>query len=94
MAGRSAESFQKAVENIMAQPALGMESSSKGELVFMGLDLMDLRSIKPAVDSFLEREDTLHSVWYNAGVMIPPKGSKTMQVNLTDDFHSWQCMSG
>ena len=46
----------------------------------MQLDLTDLRTIKPAVDEFLLKEDTLHSVWYNAGVMTPPKGSKTVQV--------------
>lgn len=84
VAGRSVESFDKAVQDIRTTPALntGTAGPSKGELAFMRLDLSDLRTIKPAVDAFLAKEDTLSVVWYNAAVMVPPKGSRTEQVRL------------
>ena len=80
MAGRSEESHLKAVEDIKAHPALDTEGPYRGELVFMRLDLSDLTTIKPAVDRFLSREQVLYSVWYNAGVMFPPKETLTAQV--------------
>ncbi|KAI9824294.1 MAG: hypothetical protein M1826_007391 [Phylliscum demangeonii] len=81
IAGRSEASFDKAVQNIKAHAALGTPTTgpNPGALLYLALDLTDLRTIKPAVESFLAREDTLHSVWYNAGVMMPPKGSPTVQ---------------
>ncbi len=87
-AGRSLPNFEKAAENIKSTPALGMSGPTTGELAFMSLDLTDLRTIKPAVEEFLKKEDTLHSVWYNAGVMLPPGGSTTVQVCLSSAAHS------
>ena len=80
IAGRSQASFDQAVENINKTPALGSSGTSKGALAFFHMDLSDLTTIKPAVDELLKKEVTLWSVWYNAGVMVPPKGSKTQQV--------------
>lgn len=70
------------MHDVQTTPALGTGKGgpSKGELAFMQLDLSDLSTIKPAVDAFFQKEDTLSVVWYNAGVMLPPKGSKTVQV--------------
>ena len=53
--------------------------SSKGELIFLSLQLHDLTTIKATAQAFLERESRLDVVWNNAGVMIPPQGSKTAQ---------------
>jgi retinol dehydrogenase 12 len=52
---------------------------SKGRLEVVVLDLSDLTTIKPAVESFLSRENKLHVLFNNAGVMIPPEGQKTAQ---------------
>jgi NAD(P)-dependent dehydrogenase (short-subunit alcohol dehydrogenase family) len=52
---------------------------SKGELVFLTLDLADLSTIKRSADEFLSRETRLDVLWLNAGVMIPPAGWKTKQ---------------
>ncbi|KAI0123915.1 hypothetical protein BJ170DRAFT_641043 [Xylariales sp. AK1849] len=53
--------------------------SSSGKLEYMHLDLGDLTTIKKSVASFLARETKLHVLFNNAGVMMPPKGSKTTQ---------------
>jgi NAD(P)-dependent dehydrogenase (short-subunit alcohol dehydrogenase family) len=53
--------------------------SSAGELVFLRLQLDDLTTIKQSADEFLAKENRLHVLWNNAGVMVPPQGSKTVQ---------------
>ncbi|KAL2785354.1 hypothetical protein BJX66DRAFT_315054 [Aspergillus keveii] len=53
--------------------------NSKGQVHFFALDFTDLTTIKKAADEFLSRESKLHVLWHNAGVMIPPQGSKTKQ---------------
>lgn len=53
--------------------------SSTGELVYLKLDLSDLTTIKASAEEFLSKEKELHVLWNNAGVMDPPKGSKTTQ---------------
>ncbi|TQN71544.1 putative oxidoreductase [Colletotrichum shisoi] len=53
--------------------------SSTGKLDLLTLDLADLNTIKPAVDAFLARESQLHLLINNAGVMMPPQGSKSAQ---------------
>ena len=67
--------------------------SSKGKLEFLRLDLSDLSTIKASADDFLSREDKLHWLNNNAGVMVPPKGSKgaqgmdlTYQTNILGPF--------
>jgi len=46
----------------------------------MVIDLSDLSSIKPAVETFLAEENRLDILVNNAGVMTPPEGSKTKTV--------------
>ncbi|KAK0740187.1 short chain dehydrogenase reductase [Schizothecium vesticola] len=53
--------------------------SSKGHLEFLPLDLGDLRSVKPAVEAFTAKEDKLHVLFNNAGVMFPSADKKTAQ---------------
>jgi retinol dehydrogenase-12 len=40
------------------------------------IDLADLRTVRPAVDSFLRKEVRLDVLVHNAGVMLAPKGSQ------------------
>ncbi|KAI5925275.1 hypothetical protein F4810DRAFT_708661 [Camillea tinctor] len=55
------------------------EPGSSGDLVFIKLDLADLSTIKASAQKFLERENKLHVLFNNAGVMKPAPGSKTVQ---------------
>ncbi|KAF2159565.1 hypothetical protein M409DRAFT_70892 [Zasmidium cellare ATCC 36951] len=74
IAGRSKEKAESAMVRIQkAHP------SSKGRLEFLKLDLGDLTTIKPAVESFLSQVSRLDVLINNAGVMFPPIGSKSTQ---------------
>ncbi|KAI0154032.1 hypothetical protein BJ166DRAFT_617336 [Pestalotiopsis sp. NC0098] len=53
---------------------------SSGRTESMLLDLSDLSSIRPAVDKFLAREQRLHVLFHNAGVMNTPVDSKSAQI--------------
>jgi retinol dehydrogenase-12 len=53
--------------------------SSKGALHYLHLDLNDLTTIKASAQDFLSREKRLDVLFNNAGVMVPPQGSKTAQ---------------
>ncbi|KAF2186589.1 NAD(P)-binding protein [Zopfia rhizophila CBS 207.26] len=52
---------------------------SRGRLHFLRIDLSDLDSVAQAADAFLRKEKRLDALWNNAGVMMPPEGSKTKQ---------------
>jgi retinol dehydrogenase 12 len=52
---------------------------SKGELVFLKIDLEDLESVSAAAKEFLSKESRLDVLWNNAAVMLPAPGSKTEQ---------------
>ncbi|GFF56881.1 uncharacterized oxidoreductase C736.13 [Aspergillus udagawae] len=74
IAARSQAKAQDAIAEIQhANP------NSTGELVYLHLDLGDLASIRISVDKFLRKETRLDVLWNNAGVMVPPAGSKTVQ---------------
>lgn len=45
----------------------------------MKLHLDDLSTIKESAQQFLSRESRLDVLWNNAGVMVPPQGSTTVQ---------------
>ncbi|KAI0468357.1 hypothetical protein F4859DRAFT_491358 [Xylaria cf. heliscus] len=56
------------------------EPASQGKPDFIKLDLADLSTIKASVQDFLQRENKLHVLFNNAGVMKPdPAASKTAQ---------------
>jgi NAD(P)-dependent dehydrogenase (short-subunit alcohol dehydrogenase family) len=74
VAARSEEKTTKAINEIKSNCP-----QSKGELVFLHLDLGDLTTIKKSADEFLSKENRLDVLWNNAGVMAPPAGSKSAQ---------------
>jgi NAD(P)-dependent dehydrogenase (short-subunit alcohol dehydrogenase family) len=74
IAARSPEKATKAIESIKTAVP-----KSAGELVFLHLDLDDLTTIKKSAEEFLSKETKLDVLWNNAGVMVPPQGSKTKQ---------------
>jgi NAD(P)-dependent dehydrogenase (short-subunit alcohol dehydrogenase family) len=53
--------------------------TSRGKLAYISLKLDDLATIKSSADDFLSKEARLDVLFNNAGVMIPPQGSKTVQ---------------
>jgi retinol dehydrogenase 12 len=74
VAARSEEKAKRAIELIEAA-----FPKSTGQLIFLHLDLDDLTTIKKSAEEFLSKEKKLDVLWNNAGVMIPPQGSKTKQ---------------
>ncbi|KAL9071880.1 MAG: hypothetical protein Q9161_003980 [Pseudevernia consocians] len=74
VAARSEEKAAKAISEITSRVP-----ESKGVLIFLHLDLDDLSTIKSTAEAFLRDNDRLDGLWNNAGVMIPPQGSKTKQ---------------
>jgi len=75
IAGRSKSNGEAAIAKIRQ-----LYPASKGQLNFLSLDLGDLTTIKPAVLDFKAQVKRLDVLWNNAGVMVPPAGSKTAQV--------------
>lgn len=74
VAARSETKAADAIVNIKeANP------SSKGSLQYLHLDLSDLATIKASAMGFLAKENQLHLLINNAGVMNPPAGSRTKQ---------------
>ncbi|KAK8016600.1 hypothetical protein PG993_014789 [Apiospora rasikravindrae] len=55
------------------------EPRSAGALVFLSLDLSDLRSVKAAAERFLAAETRLHVLFNNAGVMAADDGPGGME---------------
>ncbi|RYP80655.1 hypothetical protein DL769_002337 [Monosporascus sp. CRB-8-3] len=74
VAARSKEKAINAIKEIKERTP-----QSKGQLVFLQLDLADLSTIKVSAEEFLSRETSLHVLFNNAGVMTPPQGSRTAQ---------------
>jgi retinol dehydrogenase 12 len=64
IAARSPEKATKAIAGIKASAP-----SSKGDLIFLPVDLSDLTTIKTSVARFLAAETKLHVLFNNAGVM-------------------------
>ncbi|KAI0834864.1 short-chain dehydrogenase [Hypoxylon sp. FL0890] len=73
-AARNEEKGRNAIQSIReAHP------ESTGRLEFLHLDLSDLTTIKKSAETFLSKEKKLHVLFNNAGVMMPPQGSKSPQ---------------
>ncbi|KAG8165625.1 hypothetical protein KVR01_004177 [Diaporthe batatas] len=67
VACRSEEKALKAIESVRTEPAC---ARSTGELVFLPLDLADLPSTKAAAENLIAKEEKIHLLFNNAGVMV------------------------
>lgn len=74
MMARSEEKTLKAIESIKAA-----YPESRGDLVYIRLDLADLTTIKDSAQAFLQKESKLDILFNNAGIGYPNAGSKTKQ---------------
>lgn len=74
IAVRSAKKATSAIEAIKKTVP-----HSSGKLVFLPLDLNDLSTIKASAATFMSQEKKLHVLFNNAGIMMPPEGSKSAQ---------------
>jgi retinol dehydrogenase 12 len=74
LAGRSEDKCKRAIASIRESA-----SQSKAVLKFLKLDLADLSTIKASADEFMNQESKLDWLCNNAGVMVPPAGSKSTQ---------------
>jgi retinol dehydrogenase-12 len=82
VAGRNLSNIEKATKEIVEQPGKGTTvdvKPSTGTILPLILDLADLATIKPAIQKLQKEITRLDAVFLNAGVMTPPKGSKTVQ---------------
>lgn len=71
---RSEAKAQAAIDSIKQ-----LHPNSKGGLEYLHVDLADLTTIKATAEDFMSRETKLHWLNNNAGVMVPPEGSKGAQ---------------
>jgi len=76
LGSRDEDKALKAIKEIKSSPA---DKASTGQLDFLFLDLSDLSTIKSSAAVFTSKESKLDVLWNNAGVMMPPQGSKTKQ---------------
>jgi len=74
VAGRSVEKAEKSITDTKA-----LFPGSKGKIDFLKVDLADLTTIKVAVEEFRAKESRLDVLVNNAGVMVPPVGSRSEQ---------------
>lgn len=88
MAARTESKAMEAIETIKEK-----YPQSTGSLEYLHLNLSDLTTIKASAEDFLARETKLHWLDNNAGVMVPPPGSKgaqgmdlTYQTNILGPF--------
>lgn len=70
LACRSEEKALKAIESIRTDQAC---ARSTGELIFLPLDLSDLPNTKKAAKTLIEKEQKIHLLFNNAGVMVGPQ---------------------
>lgn len=75
MASRSEEKTVAAIREIESSVA----PEDSGELVFLPLDLANLDAVKASVATFTSKEQKLHVLFNNAGIMRPSEGSKSEQ---------------
>ncbi|KAI1432280.1 NAD(P)-binding protein [Xylaria sp. CBS 124048] len=74
MMARSEDKTRKAMDDIKTAVP-----ESRGQMIYIHLDLADLAGIKTTAREFLTRERELHVLFNNAGVGYPEKGSRSKQ---------------
>jgi NAD(P)-dependent dehydrogenase (short-subunit alcohol dehydrogenase family) len=80
IAARSQARCDGAVEQLLSETKSISGDENTGTLGTMVVDLSDLGTIRPGVESFLKKESRLDVLVQNAAVMGPPLGSKDKQV--------------
>jgi retinol dehydrogenase-12 len=80
IAARSQARCDGAVEQLLSETKSISGDENTGTLGTMVVDLSDLKTIRPGVESFLKKESRLDVLVQNAAVMGPPLGSKDKQV--------------
>lgn len=71
---RPEEKTKKAIDSIKSAVP-----SSRGELIYLKLDLSDIPSAQASAEEFLRREQNLHLLFNNNSVGYPEKVSKSKQ---------------
>lgn len=80
IAARSQARCDGAVEQLLFEiESLDGNGNVVGRLGTMVLDLSDLKTIRPGVETFLNKESRLDLLVHNAAVMGPPPNSKDKQ---------------
>lgn len=79
IAGRSEARALEAIKSIKSLTSQGSTQSTQGQLEFLHLQLDDLSTIKASVEAFKSKESKLDVLWNNAGVSMPPQGSRSAQ---------------
>ncbi|KAF7327166.1 Short-chain dehydrogenase/reductase family protein [Mycena kentingensis (nom. inval.)] len=79
LAARSKAKGMQAIVALEAEMRQSGRSANPGEVVFLQLDLADLRSVRRAAEEFLEKEERLDVLFNNGGVMTPPTEQLTAQ---------------
>jgi retinol dehydrogenase-12 len=82
IAGRSLSNIEKATKDIVDNPVKLQRAAAApatGKIVPIVFDLADLPSIKPAIEKIKQQTTKLDVAFFNAGVMVPPRESKTKQ---------------
>jgi retinol dehydrogenase 12 len=85
IAGRNGAKGLKAVETIK-----NSHPDSKGRIAYLKVDLADLSTIKPMVETFMALESNLHWLNNNAGVMHAPldiKGGQGMNMQFQTNLY-------
>jgi retinol dehydrogenase-12 len=72
LVARNQSKIDEAIENLK-------EEFPNANVDYFIVDFADLTTIKPGVQKFLDSESRLDGIVHNAGVMVPPAGSKTKQ---------------
>ncbi|TVY82133.1 putative oxidoreductase [Lachnellula suecica] len=78
IAARSQARCDGGVEQLLSETR---DETTHGRLGTMVIDLSDLKTIRPGVQSFLKKETRLDVLVHNAAVMSAPLGSKDKQGN-------------
>lgn len=81
IAARSTTRCKEALARILSDTTDRPADGRRGDLRSMVVDLADFASVKKAAAGFLKLESRLDVLLHNAGVMIPPAGSKGVQVS-------------
>ncbi len=81
IAARSQARCDGAVQDLLSETkSINGDKKIHGRLGTMVIDLSDLKTIRPGVESFLKKESRLDILFHNAAVMSVPLGSKDKQV--------------